>query len=154
MAVISSPCCSWPAYASAPEPISTPSTASQAQYMRLPCSTRRTLPVKKRVKSRSVVTVASRSVEVEEAGDRVEVLLEHEHPLVLHDVADLARRVEDVAELARAGGADLDAGRVAALARALDAERALLADAPRPRPVAAHVRRRVELVLRQARLGP
>src|SRR5512140_1960286 len=113
MAVTRSPCCSWPAYAAAPETINAPSTASHAQYMPLPCSTRRTLPVKKRVKSRSVVTVASRSVEVEEAGDRVEVFLQHQHPLVLHDVADLALGVEDVAELARTGGTHLDAGRVA-----------------------------------------
>ena len=98
--------------------------------------------------------MASRSVEVEELRHRVQLLLEQQHALVLEDVADLAVGIEHVAELARAGRADLDARRVAALARALDAERALLHDAPRPRPVAEVVRVRVQLALAESTARP
>src|SRR5512140_449715 len=102
--------------------MSVPSSPSQPQYIALPRSTSRRLPVAKRVNSRTVVTVASGRVEVEEPRHGIEVLLQHQHPLVLQDVADLALRVEQVAELAGSHRAHLDAGRVAPRAGALDAE--------------------------------
>src|SRR5688500_18094324 len=51
--------------------------------------------------------LGSDAVEVVEARPRVELALEHEHALVLEHVADLARRIAQVAELARADRADL-----------------------------------------------
>src|SRR5208283_5638511 len=85
---------------------------------------------------------------VEEPGKRPHLRLEDEDSLVPEDVGDLALRIEDVAEFARAGRADLDAGGVAARAGALDAEMALLHHPLAPGPVAQVGHVEVELLLR------
>src|SRR3972149_1164922 len=83
-----------------------------------------------------IAAFPSQPVVVEELRLRVQLFLEDVHALVLDDVADLAFRIEQVAELARAYRADLHALRVQSLAHPLDAERALLDDATLARPVA------------------
>src|SRR4051794_17070922 len=75
-------------------------------------------------------------IEVEEPRNGIQFLFENQHALVLDDVTDLAIRVENVAEFASAHRADFDAGRVAAIARALDAEGALFHHAFGPRAIA------------------
>src|SRR5664279_1109062 len=82
------------------------------------------------------LTMASHPVEVEEVGLGVQFFLELEDALVLEDLADLAALVQQVAELAGAGWADLHAGGIEALAGALDAEGALLHHALGPGAVA------------------
>jgi len=83
---------------------------------------------------------------VVEARLRVEVLLEHEHPLLSHQIAHFTRLIEQVAELARSDRADLDAGGVPPLAHAVDTESAFLHDPSRPWAVAEVVGLRVELL--------
>src|SRR5512142_1872980 len=97
---------------------------------------------------------ASGRIEVVELRVRGELLLEDEDALPLHHLPDLALRIEEVAELARADRADLDARRVAPAARPLDAEGALLDDALRARAVAEVVLVRVQLGRGQLRLRP
>ena len=77
----------------------------------------------------------------------------NENALALEDVGNLAVGVEDVAELARPGGADFQARRIAARARALDAEVAFLHDSLPPRAVAQIRHFGVEAVLWNRRLG-
>src|SRR5690554_925564 len=67
--------------------------------------------------------------EVEEARARSELLLQHEHALVLEHPADLAVRVEEVAEDARPRVARLEAGGETPFPGPMQAERALLHDA-------------------------
>src|SRR6516162_9058326 len=59
-----------------------------------------------------------------------EILLQPEDLLVRQHPADLAVRIEEVAEHARARRTGFDACGIAAFTRALDAERALLDHAP------------------------
>src|SRR5947209_6874890 len=106
--------------------MSSPSTATQAQYIAPPHVTRPTLTRTNRANCLSIATVPSRSIEVEELRHRVQLLLEEEYPLVLEDVADLALGIEHVAELARAGRTGFETRRIAPRARPLDAPRALL----------------------------
>src|SRR6266545_3270051 len=93
-------------------------------------------------------------IEVEKPRYRIQLFLEHQHALVFDDVTDFAIGIQDVAELARSHGADLHARRVAAVARALDAERALFDHALGPRAIAQVVRIGVEFVVRNGGLGP
>src|SRR5262249_46072350 len=65
-----------------------------------------------------------------------EVLLEPEDLLVRQHPADLAVGIEEIAKDARAGGAGLHARGIPPLARALDAERALLDHATLPQAIA------------------
>src|SRR5512135_499095 len=76
--------------------------------------------VANRAGPRYTQTLRLRCIEVEELRHRVQFFLQHHHPLLVDDVANLAVGVEQVAELARADGADLDAGGVAAGARPLN----------------------------------
>ena len=73
--------------------------------------------------------------EVVKAREGREVLLEDVHALGLDDLADLAVRIVQVAELARARRARLEARGQPPLARAVQAERALLDDALEARAV-------------------
>src|SRR5581483_9549054 len=66
----------------------------------------------------------------------------------------LAIRIEQVAELPRPRRACLDARRVPARPRSLDAEGALLDDALPPRPISQVVRIGIDLLLRNRRLRP
>src|SRR5664279_3507433 len=100
------------------------------------------------------LTGFSSGIEVEKPRERIQFFLEHQDPLVLDDVADLACRVQNIAELASANGADLHAGWVPAGARALDTEGALFHHALGARPVPQVVHVRVHLRGRKCRLGP
>src|SRR5512142_617111 len=133
MLVAMSPSRACTAYAIAPTAMDASRNAIQAQYPRFPRTTSRPQPLRN---SLTPDMAASGRVEVVELRVRGELLLEDEHPLGLHHLADLALRVEEVAELPRADRADLDARRVAPAARPLDAEGALLDDALRARAVA------------------
>src|SRR5512139_2126135 len=142
-------CC---AYATPPAATIRSRKATHALYALPPLSTCRTQPF--RNSRMPDMGASSRRVEVVELRVGGELLLEDEDALRLHHLADLALGVEEVAELARADGADLHARGVAAVARALDAERALLHDALRPRPVPQVVLHRVQLLGRELRLRP
>ena len=83
-----------------------------------------------------------------------EFFLQPKDLLVGENVADLAGRIEQVAEDARAGGAGLHTGRLPPLARALRAHVALLGDAARPRAVTEVVGYGIDLGRRNLRLGP
>src|SRR5450759_3679098 len=83
----------------------------------------RAVPVTKLLVFRmKLMTSASQPVVVEEFRLRVQFFLQDVHALVLDDVADLALRVEEVAELASAHRANLHALRIQAFAHPLDAE--------------------------------
>src|SRR6266581_1041948 len=74
---------------------------------------------------------------VEKPWRRSHFLLElDEHAFGPEDVGDFAVRIEDVAELPRAGGTDFEARGVFSLARALDAEMAFLHHALPPGAIA------------------
>ena len=96
----------------------------------------------RRLADRLAVAAAALVEVVEEPRHRAHFLLEHVHPLVLEDVGHFALRVEHVAELPRAGGADLQARGQPARPGAVQAEGALLHHPLLPRPVGevAHVR--------------
>src|SRR5579872_6272234 len=117
-----------------PDTMSSSSSVIHIQYTDPPVVTTRTLPVTKRVKWLTVDTLGS--IEVEELRHGFQFFLQEQHALVLEDVANLAVGVEHVAEFPGAGRARLDARRIAARPRALDAPGALLHDAARARAVA------------------
>src|ERR1039458_4054132 len=116
--------------------MSAPRNASHVQYIRLPRRISFRLPRVNPPNKRMLLPARSGSIEVKEPRDGVQLLFQNQHAFVLDDVADLAMGIEDVAELTRAHRADFDAGGVAALARALDTEGALLDHALGPRAVA------------------
>src|ERR1017187_1981822 len=134
--------------------MSAPRNASHIQYARLPRRISFRLPRAKPLNRRMLSTAVSCGIEVEKPRYRVQFLFEHQHALVLDDVADLAIGVEDVAEFARPHRADFHTGRITPVAAALDAEGALFNHAFRPRPVAQIVRVGIDLVLRNGGLGP
>src|SRR3954465_6118078 len=86
-------------------------------------------------KSNTAIFAPSRCVEVVETWLRVQLLFEHEHAFVLHDVANLAVGIEEVPEFARADGADLHARGIPPIAHALDTERAFLDNPFGSRPI-------------------
>src|SRR5665647_1092742 len=91
---------------------------------------------------------------VEEPRRRSHFLLQlDEHPLGAEDVGDFAVRVKDVAKFSRSGGADFEARRVSAHARALDAEMTFLHHALAPRAIAEIGHVGIEPLLRNLGLG-
>src|ERR1039458_1706182 len=113
--------------------MSAPRNASQVQYIRLPRRISFRLPRANPPNMRMLLTALSGCIEVKESRDGVQLLFQDQYAFVLDDVTDLAIGIEDVAEFARAHRADFHAGGVAALARALDTEGALLDHALGPR---------------------
>src|SRR5438128_12619291 len=99
--------------------------------MRPPRTSCLRLSAKKAIRVRMVPSLR----EVPELGLGAELFLQPEDRLVLEHVADVAVGVEEVAEDPRAGRAGLEARRQPPLARALNAEGALLDDPLRPRAV-------------------
>src|SRR5262249_20736384 len=77
----------------------------------------------------------------------------NEHALVFQDIRNLAVRIENVPELTRARGADLQAGRVAARARPLDTEVAFFHDPLTTWAIAEVGHVRVDLLFRDGRFG-
>src|SRR6516164_8479708 len=121
MLVVIRPCCIWWIHAASPAAIASTRNATHVQYHAFPRSTMRKLPTTNSPNARSDLTRAppSQAVEVEETRPRVELVLEHEHALVLEDVADLAVRIAQVPELARTDRTNLDARRIAPVPHAL-----------------------------------
>src|SRR5215471_13661664 len=85
---------------------------------------------------------------------RPEVFLEPENLLVRQHPADLAVRIQEIAEDPRARRAGFDTRRITAFTRALDAERALLDNPPHAKPVPQVVLIRVHLVGGNDRVAP
>src|SRR5262245_11093491 len=84
-----------------------------------------------------------------------QLLLElHKHPLVFEDVANLAVGIENVSELAGAGGTHFEARRIFSRARALDTEVAFLHHALLARTIAEVRHVRIDLVRGNLRLRP
>src|ERR1019366_2381885 len=92
--------------------------------------------------------------EVVEGWEGRELLLEDIHALARDDLADLAVGIVQVAEFARAGRARLQARGHAALARAVQTERALLDHALGARPVGQVALVGVDALRRDGRLRP
>src|ERR1700693_1946843 len=150
MLVTIRPCWNWSTYASPPQTMSARSRGSHAQYAFPPRRPSRMLVDK----NWNGPIVALEPIEVEELRLGLELALQHEDALLVDDARDLALGIEQVAELAGADRADLDARRIASRPRPLDAERALLDDAARPRPVAEDVQVRIQVLRRQVGRGP
>ncbi len=91
---------------------------------------------------------------IEETGVGPDLFLENKDPLVPKDLGYLAVRIEDIAELAAAGRARLEARGHPPFSRPLQAERALLHDAAAAGPVGEIRHVRVDFARRDPGIGP